>query len=213
MRLHIRVSAAAAQTLDEIASVSDGELDRTRAAECAMEMGLAALAERTAAEATQRITECLRCGAQMHAAQADGVSFRGCGNCGGIWLDNASATRLLNSLPAEAVELAQRAAEATTGTADTTAELDCPVCDRRMQHHHPDDATIRLDICATHGTWFDGGELTQILDVLLNKRRQRDELADAIRDAALDAELEQLDKIYEHGYQDGARRRHNSSGY
>jgi Zn-finger nucleic acid-binding protein len=204
MHLTVDVSADVAKRLDEVVQLSGGTLDRTKAASLALESGLPALLETTAIEAARRITTCLRCGDAMHGAEANDVLLKGCGACGGIWLDNASAQLLVNQAPPDAVALVRRAMGATRPAVSASEPLRCPLCADPMQQRHLERTGVTVDVCAKHGTWYDHGELVVLLDQLLEQRKRQKERDEAILDAEIDLEIRQLNELYASGYRHGA---------
>jgi Zn-finger nucleic acid-binding protein len=94
----------------------------------------------------------------------DGVSLSGCGGCGGIWIDNASARKVLSNPESVFEDLARRCAAGATGSRGKVEKPTCAECpailDRSSVHG------IDLDTCAEHGTWFDSRELETLVKIL-----------------------------------------------
>jgi Zn-finger nucleic acid-binding protein len=107
---------------------------------------------------------CPHCKKRLVTVIADGVSLSGCGACGGIWVDNASAQRVLSKPESVFADLARRAAIGATGSrgkAEKPTCAECPaVLDRSTVHG------IDLDVCSEHGTWFDARELETLVKLL-----------------------------------------------
>lgn len=107
---------------------------------------------------------CPRCKVSPHEGNAHGVLLLGCGVCGGIFLDNEGSTRITRAPDAQIARLAERARDrAVAFSVDTRPKnLPCPLCAeamRRVVVHGFYD----VDFCPAHGTWFDGGELTRVM--------------------------------------------------
>jgi Zn-finger nucleic acid-binding protein len=107
---------------------------------------------------------CPRCKASLFEGQAHGVKLLGCGVCGGVFLDNDGSARIVAAPDEEIAQLAERAeARAIAPDVDTRpAALACPVCGKAMRKVRA-PASVELDICAAHGTWFDRSELVRVM--------------------------------------------------
>jgi Zn-finger nucleic acid-binding protein len=111
---------------------------------------------------------CPHCKKRLVTVKVGDVDLAGCGGCGGIWVDNASAKRLIASPQRVVIELADRASRnAKTQRPPRSATPTCPACpailDRVRSHQ------IELDICQEHGTWFDTYELQGLMRALLGE--------------------------------------------
>jgi len=109
---------------------------------------------------------CPRCGNTLFEGEASKVRLLGCGGCGGIWLDNESAQRALATFDRKVGELSARAATNASAALAVEPRVACPMCRKAMPRVRVPKTAIDLDVCATHGTWFDRGELAQVLDAL-----------------------------------------------
>lgn len=110
-----------------------------------------------------RELRCPHCRKRLVGAEVGEVTLHGCGGCGGIWVDNASARRVLASPTQTLSVLAQRAAKNATGGARQPRPTcaSCPAILDKVRVHG-----IELDICHDHGTWFDALELSRLTAVL-----------------------------------------------
>lgn len=86
----------------------------------------------------------------------------GCPHCGGVWLDNATAQRVVQTLCQASLSLAQQAAQSSQAKLDLSTELMCPVCHHPMARHRVEKAWLDIDWCQHHGTWYDKGELDKV---------------------------------------------------
>lgn len=109
---------------------------------------------------------CPRCRAGLFAGKIGHLDALGCGGCGGLWLDNAATTIVLRRYDLDAAQLARRIDGSTAHVAPlspfATASGPCPVCAKPLQP--ADHQTVKLDFCAQHGTFFDRGELSRVLE-------------------------------------------------
>ncbi len=108
---------------------------------------------------------CPRCGAPFFAGKVGHLEALGCGACGGLWLDNAGTTEVLQRFVLDASQLA-RVVDAGAHSHEAPspfapAAFGCPVCKKPLASAKQADVTI--DYCATHGTFFDRGELARVL--------------------------------------------------
>jgi Zn-finger nucleic acid-binding protein len=173
--------------------------------ECGAELGLAA----TGGPAGDR--PCPRCATALHARRVADIVIDECGACLGVFLDHVAIKRVV-------VDRAQARAEALLGSLprrDLMGEisavpapgqkmyLPCPVCHVVMNRRLFATGTgVIIDVCRSHGTFFDAGELPLIIEFVMNggletaqrkdiermRETARRELAQA-RDAARDARL------------------------
>lgn len=132
---------------------------------------------------------CPHCRKRLVSVLAKGVELAGCGGCGGIWIDNASARAVLSAPESVFADLARRAGSNARDRSVRGQRASCPVCtavlDRAVMKG------IELDVCDEHGTWFDPFELAVLVDVLTGRAPTKMPLGDtrAIRCASCKAEI------------------------
>jgi Zn-finger nucleic acid-binding protein len=104
---------------------------------------------------------CPRCGARLRDRPTRHTLLRGCGDCGGIWLDNDSVRRLRDVRDTEVEEAARTMVLVIRPMSQEqrTAELSCPECNVRMRRVGIPESIHSMDVCDQHGTWFDRSEL------------------------------------------------------
>ena len=139
--------------------------------------------------AGMRELRCPHCRKRLVTAVVKEVSLSGCSGCGGIWIDNVSARKVLAQPELVYGELAERAAENARGGAYVQNPVcaECPaVLDKTMVQG------ITLDICAEHGTWFDSRELQRLVLALrgVNTRGNAQPKPGMIRCTGCNRELE-----------------------
>lgn len=117
-------------------------------------------------EAVASSLVCPRCDVSLFRGSAHGVLLNGCGLCGGIWIDNASATRAMKSYDRAVVTMASTAGRRATTQPDRSASVRCAECREPTQRVKVSRFQIPVDYCDRHGTWFDKGELTTVLESL-----------------------------------------------
>jgi Zn-finger nucleic acid-binding protein len=116
------------------------------------------------AEAQRSELACPRCGERLFSGAAHEISMLGCGLCGGIWLDNEAAQRVMAKFDEAIVDLAGRAAAHAQKHPDERAAVLCAACKQPMVRRRV--GSVDLDLCTAHGTWFDAGELTAVVSML-----------------------------------------------
>src|SRR4029077_12783575 len=103
-------------------------------------------------EAEHSACVCPRCEQALFFGEADGVSMLGCGICGGIWLDNASAQRVTQQYSDRVVDMAARAAQNAQRKPDVRASAKCAQCRTDMARRT--FGMVSLDVCTEHGQWL-----------------------------------------------------------
>jgi Zn-finger nucleic acid-binding protein len=110
---------------------------------------------------------CPRCAVELTPEIVGVLSFRRCGACGGVWLDPDTLRTLCE---ADAKPRYGRAPEGAAsddpGPArreDGVRYLRCPVCGDLMSRvNFARVSGVILDVCRSHGAWFDAGELRAV---------------------------------------------------
>jgi Zn-finger nucleic acid-binding protein len=135
--------------------------------ECGAELELAAT---SGAIATR---PCPRCTAALHARRVGDIVIDECAACLGVFLDHVAIKRVV-------VDRAQSRAEALLGAlprseiqpvpaAGQRMYLPCPVCHVVMNRRLFAAGTgVIIDVCRTHGTFFDAGELPVVIEFVMN---------------------------------------------
>ena len=97
--------------------------------------------------------------------------MHGCGSCGGLWVGNELARRLLSQLEPEAIALADLASEHARPFPPVAKQPACPVCQTAMRRITVAGTNVEIDLCDTHGTWFDREELQVVARFFEEQRR------------------------------------------
>ena len=117
----------------------------------------------TASAADAGELRCPLCQQRLVTARVLDVALSGCGGCGGIWIDNESARKIVEKPDAVFADLAARAAK-NAKHGRPTGLPKCPSC--KVGLDRVTSQGIELDVCSQHGTWFDVGELRRLVNSL-----------------------------------------------
>jgi Zn-finger nucleic acid-binding protein len=148
--------------------------------ECGAELALAATAE------SDGDRPCPRCSKVLHARRVGDIVIDECAACLGVFLDHVAIKRVV-------IDRAQSRAEALLGAlprseikavpaAGQKMYLPCPVCRVVMNRRLFATGTgVIIDVCRSHGTFFDAGELPLIIDFVMNGGLERAQIKDIER--------------------------------
>jgi Zn-finger nucleic acid-binding protein len=90
-----------------------------------------------------------------------------CVACGGIFVDNRSLEQILarETDPAKKIEHPHTATVASAHALDPVRYVKCPLCRVIMNRvNFGKRSGVIVDVCKSHGTWFDAGELTRAIE-------------------------------------------------
>lgn len=114
---------------------------------------------------------CPRCRETLVATGAvDGVSF--CAKCGGVFADVAATQRIVSTMDRVLLEIGFQAGFGKERKRHEPRELTCPECLIAMQMQRIESAACTVDVCPAHGTWFDTGELEDVMRAFTRARRR-----------------------------------------
>lgn len=101
---------------------------------------------------------CIACAGFFADFRAVGCQFLRCERCEGAWVRHAVIRRLVSLMRSDAeVELM----DAATPDLKGKRELVCPTCDAALVSQELEG--VHVDVCASHGLWFDADELQSVL--------------------------------------------------
>lgn len=104
---------------------------------------------------------CPRCNVALEVRESEGVIVAVCPSHHGLFVTQA-ALRAVKGAPAAAQALDVLDRGAANRANDDDASLACPTCGETMSRKTV-GRDVEVDVCATHGTWFDSGELRAAL--------------------------------------------------
>jgi Zn-finger nucleic acid-binding protein len=105
----------------------------------------------------------------VSAPEAKGV--RPCKRCGGVFADNDASRRIVTSLDRVLLEIGFVASAGKARAKETGRALTCPECLVAMQKIRIESAACEIDACPAHGSWFDAGELQDVMRAYARSRR------------------------------------------
>lgn len=112
---------------------------------------------------------CPDCRSALVARQAGAVGFSECPRCGGLFLTREAFDAVTKDAGARA-SVKSVEPEAASRDANLAAKFHyrkCPACSALMgRSNYAGGSGIMVDVCRTHGVWFDRGELTAIVDFI-----------------------------------------------
>lgn len=105
----------------------------------------------------------------MPAPGAAGVSY--CEKCGGVFADVAATQRIVSTMDRALLEIGFQAGLGKERKKYEPRELTCPECLIAMQMQRIESAACTVDVCPMHGTWFDTGELEDVMRAFRRARQ------------------------------------------
>lgn len=151
--------------------------------------------------------DCPRCGHKLQSREYADMSVEECDDCGGLFLAPDMLERLVAAHDAPTgMRLALPKREFKRET--SVRYIHCPVCRKMMNRQaFARISGIVIDVCKSHGLWFDGGELAEVVrfvesgglerarereisELTERQRQSRTEMAIAEATGALDLETD-----------------------
>jgi Zn-finger nucleic acid-binding protein len=106
---------------------------------------------------------CPRCQVPLAPLGVATGRAHGCGRCAGVLLDDAAFGHVRASAY-QSVLASGREPPPTSADGDYSPVLPCPVCRTLMTRSRIGEVCI--DVCASHGVWFDRDELLNVAQVI-----------------------------------------------
>jgi Zn-finger nucleic acid-binding protein len=132
----------------------------------------------------------------MEPAELGGIHLDECEKCGGVWLEQGTFERIMNSAEAQSHTLHMLGV--MRGSAENKVRyLRCPICDEMMsRHNYAGHSGVIVDFCAHgHGIWFDFEELRCVVEFIRSGGLDAAARADA-EQARSDAERRQSTEFW-----------------
>jgi Zn-finger nucleic acid-binding protein len=113
---------------------------------------------------------CPRCEAALAVSAVGEAFLEECGACGGLWVDPASFQKIIARREQSAAYVGLGSPLPVPGhavTPDRVRYLHCPDCGKLMNRlNFARHSGVIVDVCKSHGTWFDKDELRQIVEFI-----------------------------------------------
>lgn len=122
---------------------------------------------------------CPRCAQPLTTHKTATATLQGCLTCGGVFLDRDSRARVVAARCDDTARASELAASHARWSPDLRARCPCPICRAPMQVVQVAGG-IDLDVCDTHGAWFDRDELRRFIAALRSPRSQKKRKAAAV---------------------------------
>jgi Zn-finger nucleic acid-binding protein len=115
---------------------------------------------------------CPACKKDMIVVEYSNIELDYCLNCHGVWFDSDELELLLKCMDLDTPDLLLGHILGSRESETKEKKKRCPICRRKMKKttigEHPE---ILIDVCKRKdGVWFDGGELTQLVEELAKKK-------------------------------------------
>lgn len=111
-----------------------------------------------------------------------GIPLHECTKCLGLWLDAATFERICRDAEQQATVLANGRSMGAANAIGTVRYLRCPQC-RDLMHrvNFARCSGVIVDVCRSHGTWFDANELHRIVQFIraggMTRSREKEKAA------------------------------------
>jgi len=161
---------------------------------CGAELGLileSALQER----------QCCDCHARLELIAEPAGSLLNCRKCGGQFVEHALLRSLLERQEQLGIAFPDAPYERPPKAAlDRVQYRPCAICQQRMNRKNFGGASgVIVDVCARHGTWFDAGELPQVLSFVRSGGLVRERVREQERQRQARAHDREVVGSAEHG--------------
>lgn len=118
---------------------------------------------------------CPRCVRGLEVRMIEDIALDECPGCVGVFLDRIAIERLLadrQQARAESVVGVYKGTQRkpdTSGKPNSKLYIKCPECSTIMNRKlFARGASVIVDVCRGHGTWFDVGELPAVVEFVMN---------------------------------------------
>jgi len=114
---------------------------------------------------------CPACKHDMIVIEYHNIELDCCNNCKGVWFDSGELGLLLRSQGLKEQKDLLDGIPDSQEASSSEAKRNCPICGRKMKKTAiGGQPEILIDACSdSHGLWFDGGEVAQLIQRLAGK--------------------------------------------
>lgn len=122
-------------------------------------------------EARHAANTCPRCQETLiDVASRPGVKY--CEKCGGVFANLTASNRILEAMDRQLLAIGFDAALGKRKPNDDGRALTCPECQIQMMKNRIESAACDVDACPLHGTWFDTGEMVDVMRAFERARKK-----------------------------------------
>jgi Zn-finger nucleic acid-binding protein len=122
-------------------------------------------------EARRAANTCPRCQETLLETPARaGVKY--CEKCGGVFADLVVSNRILEAMDRQLLAIGFEASYGKRKPKDDGRFITCPECQIDMVKTRIESAACDIDACPLHGTWFDTGEMVDVMRALERARKK-----------------------------------------
>ena len=107
-----------------------------------------------------------QCKVALFAARKEGFRVDACATCGGAWMDHEMTQRAVTEGDLTPAQLSDQAAK-HAGRVPAARERACPVCNDQLKERLVPEARVVIDVCESHGSWFDADEMRTVIQALV----------------------------------------------
>lgn len=151
--------------------------DAQRCSGCGAELGLIV-------ESELQDRQCAECLTPLEAMKEPAGTLLACRKCGGQFVEHALLRSLLEQYETTGLAFpdAPYHKPATKSALERVHYRPCVVCQQMMNRKNFGTVSgVIVDVCAKHGTWFDAGELPQVLEFVKSGGLVRERLREQER--------------------------------
>lgn len=115
---------------------------------------------------------CPVCKSDMIVVEYNNIELDHCNDCHGVWFDSTELELLLKCMNIESQNMLLEDILKSAEVESSEKKRKCPICSKKMKKTTIGERPgILVDFCPQgHGLWFDGGELSQLLKHLTDKK-------------------------------------------
>lgn len=130
----------------------------------------------------EKAGECPRCRNALQLLNIGRVNIRECEKCGGFWSDPETFEQLCSSTEDQAAVLGFIKSDSHPHAhPETIRYVPCPDCAQLMNRSNfARSSGVIVDMCRSHGVWFDADELPRIIDFIgrggMAKQREKEKI-------------------------------------
>jgi Zn-finger nucleic acid-binding protein len=131
---------------------------------------------------------CPRCRTALARVKVGTTDLSECPACDGLWVESGAFEKICANQEQQSIGIAPGAAPWPAQPVTAVRYIPCPVCAKLMNRvNFAACSGVIVDICRSHGTWFDAEELARIVSFIraggmeASRERKKAELADEER--------------------------------